>query len=107
MIVYPQAKINLGLNVLGKREDGYHDLSTVFYPINFHDLLEVSPAQQFKISLSGLEIEGSENDNLCLKAYELIKRDFKIEPVSIHLHKIIPMGAGLGGGSSNGTNHRK
>lgn len=101
MVSFPPCKINLGLHVTGKRPDGYHDLETCFYPVPWTDILEVIPANTFAFSSSGNEIPGMRDQNLCVKAYQLLARDFSIDPVLIHLHKIIPMGAGLGGGSSD------
>lgn len=102
MIVYPNAKINLGLNVLQRRADGYHDISSVFYPVNqLFDILEIIPADDFLFSSSGFAIAGEEN--ICIKAYNLLKGDFGINPVRVHLHKQIPIGSGLGGGSSDGA----
>lgn len=102
MITFPNAKINLGLNILEKRPDGFHNIESVFYPINLCDILEVIEskyATEFKTS--GLSINGKSEDNLCLKAYHLLEEKFELPPIKIHLHKIIPMGAGLGGGSSD------
>ena len=102
MIVYPNAKINIGLNVLKKRADGYHELSSVFYPVkNLCDILEISPSSEFSFSSSGIKIPG--DGNICTKAFETLKQDFGISNVKIHLHKRIPIGAGLGGGSADGT----
>jgi len=102
MIVYPNAKINIGLNVLEKQADGYHKLSSVFYPVNeLFDMLEILPAKHFSFFSSGISIPG--NSNICIKAFELLKADFEIENVTIHLHKQIPIGAGLGGGSGDGA----
>lgn len=101
MISFPNAKINLGLNIIEKREDGFHNLESCFYPVTWHDILEIIPAQKVSFQSSGLEIPGNPEENLCLKAYRLLNRDFAIGPVAIHLHKIIPIGAGLGGGSSD------
>lgn len=101
MIVFPNAKINLGLNIVSKREDGYHNIVSCFYPIPFADILEVIPSKTYKFTSSGIVIPG--DGNLCTKAYNLLKADFNIPPVSIHLHKIIPIGAGLGGGSSDAS----
>jgi 4-diphosphocytidyl-2-C-methyl-D-erythritol kinase len=101
MVSFPHAKINLGLNIIRKRPDGYHDLQTCFYPIPWADLLEIIPAREFQFSSSGLSIDTKSDDNLCVKAYNLLKNDFDLPPVQMHLHKIIPMGAGLGGGSSD------
>ena len=105
MISFPNCKINLGLSVLNKRTDGFHNLETVFYPLLLKDILEVIESEkESEFSTSGLNIKGNENDNLCLKAYNLLKKDFPDLPtVKIHLHKAIPMGAGLGGGSANGA----
>lgn len=101
MITFPPCKINLGLRVVRKRQDGYHDIETCFYPVPWCDVQEVIKSDSFKFSKSGLPIPGSDDENLCIKAYELLKRDFGIGPVKIHLHKVVPMGAGLGGGSSD------
>lgn len=113
MIVFPNCKINLGLNVLHKRPDGYHDLETIFYPVFLTDILEINTFEKgsapvfhdnaaVAFSSSGLAIDGPPENNLCVKAYELLRNDFpELPPVQMHLHKIIPMGAGLGGGSSD------
>ncbi len=101
MIAFPPCKINLGLYVTEKRSDGYHNLDTCFYPVPFTDVLEVIPATKTSFSSSGIHIPGRTEDNLCLKAYTLLKNSFDIPPVEIHLHKMIPSGAGLGGGSSD------
>ena len=102
MIVYPNAKINIGLNVLEKRVDGYHELSSVFYPVkDLCDILEILPSTEFSFSSSGIEIPGE--GNICIKAFEMLKQDFDIDNVKVHLHKQIPIGAGLGGGSSDGA----
>lgn len=101
MLVFPNAKVNIGLNVVSKRADGYHNLETVFYPVKIHDALEVILSDEMQFTSSGISIPGEAEDNLCLKAYELIKQDFDLPPVKIHLHKNIPIGAGLGGGSAD------
>ncbi len=131
MISFPNCKINLGLRILNKREDGYHNLETVFYPVKWRDALEVvriddgrrtmddskttlssakateskhdSPlTTHISFSSTGLSIPGDEANNLCIKAYHLLKKDFpSLPPVQMHLHKSIPMGAGLGGGSAD------
>ena len=101
MVSFPPCKINLGLNVIGKRPDGYHDLVTCFYPVPLHDILEIIPSSSFSFTSSGLTIPGASEQNLCIKAYHLLKKDFDLPAVKMHLHKIIPMGAGLGGGSSD------
>ncbi len=108
MILFPNCKINLGLSVLRKREDGFHDLQTVFYPLPFTDVLEIVPVAQgasgVTFDASGLPINGSPEDNLCVKAYYLLQNDFaSLPPVLMQLHKVIPMGAGLGGGSADGA----
>lgn len=101
MVWFPHAKINLGLHVLRKRTDGFHDIETCFYPIGWNDILEIIPAKEYSFTTSGLSIPGDSADNLCTHAYYLLKQDFNFPAVNIHLHKIIPMGAGLGGGSSD------
>lgn len=98
MIAFPPCKINLGLHVVSKRSDGYHDLETCFFPIPWNDILEITPASTTSFTTSGNAIPGNDADNLCLKAYRLLPA---LPPVHIHLHKVIPTGAGLGGGSSD------
>ena len=101
MISFPHCKINLGLRVLSKRSDGYHNIETCFYPVPYTDILEIISASEFSFTQSGIKVRGKDEDNLCLKAYRLIQEEFGIDFVKMHLHKIIPMGAGLGGGSSD------
>ncbi|MBL6445798.1 4-(cytidine 5'-diphospho)-2-C-methyl-D-erythritol kinase [Fulvivirga sp. 29W222] len=101
MVVFPHAKINLGLDILSKRDDGYHNISSVFYPLPFEEILEVLPYDDFHFEASGLAIPGNVDDNLIIKAYKLLQEQYKLPPVHIHLHKLIPMGAGLGGGSAD------
>jgi 4-diphosphocytidyl-2-C-methyl-D-erythritol kinase len=127
MILFPNAKINLGLNVIEKRVDGFHNLESVFAPVELNDVLEIiidekktsqtkpdsssSPIsgrlrganspEKIQFSSSGLSIDGNWENNLIVKAYRLLDADFNLPSVKIHLHKIIPMGAGLGGGSSD------
>lgn len=109
MIVYPNAKINIGLNVVAKRRDGYHDLETVLYPIPLQDALEIhkveNPDSEYELKVSGDPLDGTPDDNLVVRAFRLLKHDFpdKVKPVSIFLYKHIPTGAGLGGGSSDGA----
>ncbi|MCL4111338.1 UNVERIFIED_CONTAM: hypothetical protein GTU68_023191 [Idotea baltica] len=103
MIVFPNAKINLGLNVVSRRTDGYHEIETVFYPINWTDALEVNKSEILDFNSTGIEIPGVGANNLCVKAYKLIMNVFSLEPINIHLHKNIPIGAGLGGGSADGA----
>jgi len=99
MVSFPPCKINLGLNILNKRPDGYHNLETCFYPVPWTDILEIIPSDTLTFSSSGNAIPGRAEENLCLKAYSLLWKEFNLPPVKIHLHKIIPTGAGLGGGS--------
>ena len=107
MIVYPNAKINIGLNVVEKRPDGYHNLETVFYPIGLQDILEIQeldtdvPDCGYRLKLTGSLLDGSPEDNLVVRAFELLKHDYDLPPVSIGLYKHIPTGAGLGGGSAD------
>lgn len=103
MVAFPPCKINLGLRIVAKRQDGYHELETCFYPVPWTDVLEIIHADNTKFAYSGHVIPGDPSSNLCEKAYQLLHRDFEIGPVSMHLHKVIPMGAGLGGGSSDGA----
>lgn len=104
MIQFPNCKINLGLSILAKRADGYHELETVFYPIAVSDALEILPSNNLALTQTGIAVPGDPAQNLCLKAYHLLKKDFpQLPPVQMHLQKNIPMGAGLGGGSSDGT----
>ncbi len=106
MITFPNAKINLGLNIVEKRPDGYHNLETIFYPINLQDALEVTRREnndkEYTLHISGSSLEGEPEDNLVVKAYKLLKKDYPgLLPVDIHMYKHIPAGAGLGGGSSD------
>ena len=103
MIAFPNAKINLGLNITKKRPDGYHELESCFFPIGWSDILEIIPSDKLEFNSTGIEIPGKPDQNLCLKAHQLLCVDFDLSPVKMHLHKIIPIGAGLGGGSSDGA----
>lgn len=111
MIIFPQAKINLGLNVVARRADGYHDLQTVFFSVPLCDALEVQPmddafpsAVSCDLKLTGIKVDGDERRNLVVKAYEQLRHDFPQLPrLHIHLHKAIPAQAGMGGGSSDAT----
>ena len=116
MVVFPNCKINLGLHVTRKREDGYHDLETIFYPLPLRDALEIVNRQSaignrqlpdnaaVSLQISGLKVQGNTDDNLCIKAYNLLKKDHpQLGDVDMYLHKAIPMGAGLGGGSADGA----
>lgn len=110
MVVFPNVKINLGLRVKSRRDDGFHELDTIFFPLPICDVLEVVVQENNSTGLpvnfisSGLTIPGNSSQNLCIKAYELLCRDFpEIPSINMHLHKHIPMGAGLGGGSADGA----
>jgi len=102
VVFFPNGKINLGLHVTGKRADGYHDLETVFYPVTVKDALEIVRSTRFSFQLTGLTVNDPIDNNLCVKAYKILQKDFPgLPPVRMHLHKVIPMGAGLGGGSAD------
>ena len=101
MISFPNAKINIGLNITEKRPDGYHNLETIFYPIELCDALEFVESEENKFAYSGFNIDGETDNNLIIKAYRLLKKEFNLPKINIHLHKAIPMGAGLGGGSAD------
>ncbi|WP_027418504.1 4-(cytidine 5'-diphospho)-2-C-methyl-D-erythritol kinase [Crocinitomix catalasitica] len=103
MVVYPKTKINIGLNIIGKRLDGYHNLSSVFYPTDLSDILEIVKSDSFSYSSTGVEIDCSPENNLIIRAYNLMKSKYGLSPVKIHLHKIVPTGAGLGGGSADAS----
>lgn len=108
MIQFPNCKINLGLSIIAKRDDGYHELETVFYPVGLKDVVEVIRASDLntpvQFTSTGIEVPGEIQNNLCVKAYNILKAAYpSLPPVKIHLHKHIPMGAGLGGGSSDAT----
>lgn len=104
MITFPNAKINLGLNIVNRRPDGYHDIETVFYPIPLTDVLEIVPAADGKeatLSCYGNAVDCPVESNLVMKAYRLLQERYGLPPVQMHLYKHIPDGAGLGGGSSD------
>jgi 4-diphosphocytidyl-2-C-methyl-D-erythritol kinase len=101
VLVFPNAKINLGLHITEKRPDGYHNIESCFHPVGWTDVLEIIEAPELKFTSSGIGIPGDAAGNLCLKAYHALRRDFDLPPVHIHLHKVIPIGAGLGGGSAD------
>ena len=110
MTIFPCAKINLGLNIVSKRPDGYHNLETVFYPIPLTDGLEIKSMDQdfpsevpCDLKITGNAVDCNESQNLVVKAYDLIANDFDISRVHAHLYKKIPSQAGLGGGSSDGA----
>lgn len=103
MLSFPNAKINIGLFITEKRADGYHNLETLFFPVPLHDILEIVPSneKEDKFTLSGLSVPGKQADNLVLKAVKLLRQEYDFPYVKMHLHKMIPMGAGMGGGSSD------
>ena len=110
MIVYPNAKINLGLNVVARRADGYHDIETIFYPVPLQDALEITPLSPETMATStsrhhfrqaGTPLDCAPKDNLVLRAIALLEKDFQLPPLDIYLYKHIPAGAGLGGGSAD------
>ncbi|MBS1497196.1 MAG: 4-(cytidine 5'-diphospho)-2-C-methyl-D-erythritol kinase [Bacteroidetes bacterium] len=106
MVSFPNCKINIGLQILNKRADGFHNLQTIFYPIALKDAVEVITAKQQEnqvdFSSTGIKIDADADQNLCIRAYQLLKKDFpQLPSVKIHLHKNIPIGAGLGGGSAD------
>ena len=105
MVAFPPVKINLGLNIIAKRADNFHDIESVFYPVGWTDVIEVitTENQEFNLKITGLPIPGNPAKNLIFKGYQLLKNDYEIPGLSFHLHKILPMGAGLGGGSSDGA----
>ncbi len=101
MISFPNAKINLGLHITSKRTDGFHNLETVFLPVAWCDVLEWVVAPEFAFCTSGIPISGDPESNLVVKAYRLFQSEFDLPSLKIHLHKNIPFGAGLGGGSAD------
>lgn len=103
MVVFPGCKINIGLNIIAKRPDGYHGLESVFYPIGLTDVLEIVKSDAFEFKLTGIPVDGKEADNLVVKAYTKLNNTYTIGPVKIHLHKNVPLGAGLGGGSADAS----
>ena len=103
MISFPNCKINLGLRIGNRRADGYHNLISVFYPVPWCDALEMVMADEFEFMSEGIYIEGPREDNICVKAYRLMKKTYALPPVKMMLLKNIPAGAGLGGGSADGA----
>ena len=103
MILFPNCKINLGLNIVEKRPDGYHNIETVMVPVPWCDILEIVPSADgvLKLFTSGNAVDCPMEKNLVVKAYRAVAEQYDIPPVHIYLHKIIPDGAGLGGGSSD------
>lgn len=108
MIYFPPAKINLGLKVLAKREDGFHNIESIFIPTQLCDVLEVhtrenAPEGELKFECSGIEVNGNIQDNTIVRAHQILSEKFRLPALEAKLHKVIPTGAGLGGGSSDGT----
>lgn len=106
MISFPNAKINIGLNIIEKRDDGYHNIESAFYPVTLCDALEIienkdDSSERISFTFSGIEIPGNADDNLCWYAYHLIAADYVLPNIKVHLHKHVPIGAGLGGGSAD------
>jgi len=109
-IFFANAKINLGLNIINKRPDGFHNIETIFYPIQLVDILEYMPislSNTFTYTESGIKTDCSQDNNLCIRAYRLAQQTIKLPSLKFHLHKQIPVGAGLGGGSSDAANFFK
>jgi len=101
MLTFANAKINLGLNLVGKRSDGYHNIETIFYPLQIRDVLELVDAEEVSCITKGIAIPGNDQDNICLQAFRQLQGDFKLPNQQIILLKNIPVGAGLGGGSAD------
>ena len=100
MLLYPNAKINIGLNIVKKLNNGYHDIESCFCPVSLYDIVEIKQGEKDHLSLSGIKIDGEISNNIIVKALKIFNCNKKFR---IHLHKNIPIGAGLGGGSSNGS----
>lgn len=111
MLFNPISKINIGLYVIERRADGYHNLETVFYPIPLQDNLELKPLEgsnkPWELQVVGNKVAGNAADNLVVKVYESLRNEFNLPPIDIYLYKRIPMGAGLGGGSSDAAETMK
>ncbi len=107
MICFPNAKINIGLNIVSKRDDGYHNLETIFYPVAIKDVLEFiipyKPVEKTDIKVYGADLGIANRENICIKAYNMLAADYKLPNIQIYLYKKIPSGAGLGGGSSDAS----
>ncbi len=105
MISFPNCKINIGLHVTEKRSDGFHNIETVMVPADWQDVLEIVPddknTTETDFKSTGIRVFGSKDKNLCIRGYNLLSQHYKLPPVKMHLHKIIPVGAGLGGGSAD------
>ncbi len=103
MIFFSNAKINIGLNVVSKRDDGFHNIETIIYPIGLSDVIEINTSEKFELINTGIAVNDKIENNLCYKAYNLLQQKHDLPPIKIHLQKIVPFGAGLGGGSSNAS----
>lgn len=108
MLAFTNSKINLGLYVTEKRPDGFHNLETVFFPVPLNDIVEILPlkanqTEKVRFANTGIQVDCDASKNLCIKAYQLLDSDFGLPSVEIILHKAVPMGAGLGGGSADGA----
>jgi len=111
MICFPNAKINIGLNITGRKPDGFHIIETILFPVELCDVIEFvedkKNNEEYDLNCTGIKLNVAAEDNICIKALKLIKKDFNLPKISIHLHKIIPVGAGLGGGSSDAAHMLK
>jgi 4-diphosphocytidyl-2-C-methyl-D-erythritol kinase len=101
MICFPNIKINIGLDIISRRDDGYHNIETVFIPVPYNDILEILPSEKFELINEGIQIDCPVEKNLCYKAYKILEEQYKIPPVKIILYKNVPFGTGLGSGSSD------
>ncbi|MDD3740814.1 MAG: 4-(cytidine 5'-diphospho)-2-C-methyl-D-erythritol kinase [Bacteroidales bacterium] len=101
MICFPNIKINIGLDIISKREDGYHNIETIFYPVGYNDILEILPSEKFELINKGIKVDCAIEKNLCYKAYKIMEENFNIPPIKIILYKNVPFGTGLGSGSSD------
>ncbi len=107
MLTFSPCKINIGLNIINKRKDGFHNLETIFYPVNFlNDIIEIIPSNtnQDYYHFSGISISVELGENLCFKTINLLRQNYQFPNIELYLHKTVPMGAGLGGGSANVAN---
>ncbi len=111
MICFPNAKINIGLNITGRKPDGFHIIETILFPVELCDVLEFvednKNNEEYNLNCTGIKLNVSAEDNICIRALRLIKKDYNVPKISIHLHKIIPVGSGLGGGSSDAAHMLK
>jgi len=103
MIGFPNAKINIGLRITGKLTSGYHEIKSLMFPVKFCDILEFIPSGNDSLKTTGIGIPGDPNDNILWKVLTALRKRFEVPPLKIHLHKNVPTGAGLGGGSSDAS----